>query len=186
MDDKQIVDLFWKRSEDAIKETSKKYGRYCHFIASRILHNEEDAKECVNDTYLKAWETIPPKKPEMLSAYLGKITRNLALNRWEYYDAKKRGNGQLSVILEEVKECIPATNHTESIVDRLYLTEVLNRFLAALPAEKRKIFVRRYWYMSDIKEIAKDFHMSESKVKMSLLRLRKECQEFLEKEGICI
>lgn len=186
MDDKQIVDLFWKRSEDAIKETSKKYGRYCHSIASRILNNEEDAKECVNDTYLKAWKSIPPKRPEMLSAYLGKITRNLALNRWEYYDAKKRGSGQISVILDELQECIPATNHTESIVDKLHLTEALNRFLATLPAEKRKIFVRRYWYMSSIKEIAKDYHMSESKVKMSLLRLRKECQEFLEKEGITI
>lgn len=186
MDDKQIVDLFWNRSEEAIKETSKKYGRYCQYIAYRILNNKEDAEECVNDTYLRTWNSIPPQRPTMLATYLGKITRNLALNKWEYYDAKKRGSGQAAVILEELQECIPAIDNTANIVEEMYLTETFNKFLAALPAEKRKIFMRRYWYMSSIKEIARDFCMSESKIKMSLLRIRKEFREFLEKEGICL
>lgn len=186
MDDKQIVELFWKRSENAIKETSRKYGRYCHSIAYRILNNKEDAEECVNDTYFKAWNAIPPQRPKMLATYLGKITRNLALNKWEYYDAKKRGSGQVTVILDELSEGIPAIDNTEHIVEDMHLTEVFNKFLASLTSEKRKIFVQRYWYMCAINEIAKACCMSESKVKMSLSRMREEFRSFLEKEGICL
>lgn len=184
MDDKEIVVLFWNRSEDAIRETARKYEKYCYFIAYGILQNHEDAKECVNDTYYQVWDTIPPQKPSRLSTFIGKITRNLALNKWEYYNAKKRGMGEVPLALEELQECIPNGIHVEEIVDKIHLEEVFNDFLAALPKEKRMIFVRRYWYMSSIKEIAKDFGMSESKVKMLLLRLRKEFRVFLEKEGV--
>ena len=163
---------------------AKKYGKYCYAIAYGILQNHEDAKECVNDAYYQVWDTIPPQNPNRLSTFIGKITRNLALNKWEYYNAKKRGMGEVPFVLEELQECIPNENHVEEVVDRLYFEEVLNDFLAALPKEKRMIFLRRYWYLSSIKEIAKDFGMSESKVKMLLLRLRKDFREFLEKEGV--
>lgn len=184
MEDKEIVELLWSRSEEAIQETSKKYGKYCYSIAYGILQSHEDAKECVNDVYYQLWDIVPPQKPEQLSTFIGKITRNLALNKWEYYNAKKRGMGEVPLVLEELQECISNGNHVEDIVDKLYLEEVFNDFLATLSKEKRIIFMRRYWYLSSIKEIAKDFCMSESKVKMLLLRLRKEFGEFLENEGV--
>ena len=186
MEDKEIIELFVKRSENAIQETAKKYGNYCQYIAYGILHNYEDAEECVNDAYYKVWETIPPQCPERFSAYLGKITRNLALKKWEYYNAEKRGKGQVSVVMEELQECIPTSDEVEKVVDNLHFEQVLNDFLTSLPKEKRMIFMRRYWYFSSIKEIARDFGMGEGKVKMSLLRLRKEFSMFLEKEGICL
>ena len=186
MEDKEIINLFWKRSENAIHETAKKYGNYCHYIAYGILHNYEDAEECVNDTYYKAWETIPPQSPQKLSVFLGKITRNLALNKWEYYNAEKRGKGQVSIVLEELHECIPTSDNVEQVIDDLHFEQVFNAFLASLSKEKRMVFMRRYWYFSSIKEIARDFHMGEGKVKMLLLRLRKEFCIFLEKEGISL
>ena len=186
MEDKEIIGLFWKRSEDAINETAKKYGKYCHYIAYNILYNEQDSEECVNDTYLSAWDNIPPHNPNKLSAYLGKITRNLALNKWDYYNANKRGKGQMTIVLEEVQECISSTDTTEKMIDEINFTNVLNRFLSSLPKKKRIIFLRRYWYMSSIKEICVDFGMSESKVKMMLMRLRKDFRAYLEKEGVSV
>ncbi|MDE6210256.1 MAG: sigma-70 family RNA polymerase sigma factor [Lachnospiraceae bacterium] len=186
MEDKQILDLYWTRSENAISETANKYGRYCHYIAFNILHNDEDSEECTNDTYLKAWETMPPNRPDKLSAFLGKITRNLALDKYRLYNTQKRGAGQISFVLDELQECIPTANNTEHIVDDLMLTQVLNQFLASLSETKRKIFMRRYWYLSTVKEISQDFNISESKVKMSLLRSRKKLKILLEKEGIAI
>ena len=186
MEDRQIVDLYWARSEKAISETSEKYGRYCYSIANSILHNHEDSEECVNDTWLRAWNAMPDERPDNLSAFLAKITRNLSLNRWERLSAQKRGAGQLPLSLEELSDCIPAANDTERIVDDITLTDILNRFLSSLSAEKRKVFMRRYWYMSSIAEIAADFSISESKVKMSLLRSRKELKQLLEKEGVVL
>ncbi len=184
MEDKKIVELFLSRSEDAIQEMAKKYEKYCYAIAYGILQSHEDAIECVNDAYYQVWNSIPPQKPTKLSTFVGKITRNLALNKWEYYNAKKRGMGEVPLVLEELQECIPSGNHVDAVVDRIYFEEVLNDFLATLSKERRMIFVRRYWYMSSIKEIAKDFGMSESKVKMMLMRLRKEFRMFLDKEGV--
>ena len=186
MEDKQIVDLYWARSEKAISETADKYGRYCNTIAYNILHSNEDSEECVNDTYLHAWNAMPDQRPNKLSAFLGRITRNLSLKRWEKYTAKKRGAGQVSLALDELQECIPATNQTDSVADDIVLTDVLNRFLASLTAEKRNIFMRRYWYLSPVAEIASDLAISESKVKMSLLRSRNELKQLLEKEGITL
>lgn len=186
MEDKDIIALFWERSESAINETSKKYGKYCYHIAYSILYDEQDSEECVNDTYMNAWKTIPPHNPYKLSAYLGKITRNLALNKLDYYNAKKRGNGEIPLVIEELKECICATENVEKIVDEIHFTDTLNSFLASLSKEKRIIFLRRYWYMSSIKEISVDYGMRESKVKMLLLRLRKDFRMCLEKEGISI
>ena len=186
MEDKQIVDLYWARSEKAISETADKYGRYCYTIAYNILHSNEDSEECVNDTYLHAWNAMPDQRPNKLSAFLGRITRNLSLKRWEKYTAKKRGAGQVPLALNELQECIPATNYTDSVADDIVLTDVLNRFLASLTAEKRNIFMRRYWYLSSVAEIASDLAISESKVKMSLLRSRNELKQLLEKEGITL
>jgi RNA polymerase sigma-70 factor (ECF subfamily) len=184
MEDNRIVELYWARSEKAISETDNKYGRYCYSIAYNILHSNEDSEECVNDTFLNAWNAMPDQRPSKLRAFLGRITRNLSLKRWEKYTAEKRGAGQVSLALDELKECVPATDCTEQIVDDLVLADLLNRFLASLNVEKRRIFMRRYWYLSPIKEIAADFSLSESKVKMSLLRSRNELKLLLEKEGI--
>ena len=183
MEDKQIIDLYWARAETAIYETAKKYGRYCHSIAFNILHSREDSEECVNDTFFNAWSTMPPQRPSKFAAFLGTITRHLSLNRWEQYSAEKRGRGQVPLVLEELNDCIPASENVEQVVDDLALTELLNRFLGTLSPDSRKIFMRRYWYMNTIKEIAKGYSMSESKVKMSLLRSRKELKQLLEKEG---
>lgn len=186
MDDKRIIELYNERSETAISETAEKYGKYCYSIAYHILYNEEDSKECVNDTYLRAWEAIPPQCPNKLSAFLGKITRNLALNRYKYYVREKRGNGQTTLVLDELLECVPASNNTEQAVEENLLVEVINRFLYELPKEKRIMFLRRYWYMSSIQEIAEDYGFSESKVKMTLLRIRNRLRQVLEKEGIVL
>ncbi len=186
MEDEQIVDLYWERSEAALSETAKKYGRYCRCIAFHILHNSEDSDECVNDTYLNAWNSMPPHRPAVLKAFLGKITRNLSLNRYRKLTAEKRGRGQMPLVMEELHDCLPTADHMENVVDDMALVEALNSFLGSLPMEKRKIFMRRYWYMSSIKEIAGDYRLSESKVKMILLRVRKDLKQRLQKEGINI
>lgn len=184
MDENQIIDLYWARSENAIAETARKYGKFCHCVAFRILANHEDSEECVNDAYLKAWNAIPPGRPNKLSAFLGKITRNLALKKYEMYAAEKRGGGHVPLALEELAECIPDPNTVERWVDDRMLAKLLNNFLAALPRETRKIFMRRYWSLSSVKEIAQEYGISESKVKMSLMRTRGKLRSFLEQEGI--
>lgn len=186
MKDNDIVNLFLARSEDAILALQEKYQRYGSYIAYNILYNKEDADECVNQAYLKMWNSIPPHKPENLAAYLGKIIRNLALDMFDRQKAQKRGAGQLTLAYEELQDCIATSNQMESIIDEIHLGEILNQFLWELPRETRQIFIRRYWYLSPIKEIATDYHLSESKVKMSLLRTRKKLKDFLEKEGIDI
>ena len=186
MDDRQIINLFNERSEAALMETAAKYGKYCHAIAYNILYNEEDTEECVNDTYLKAWEVIPPQIPEKLSAFLGKITRNLAITKYRYNNSKKRGNGQIALALEELTECIPSQNSTEQEVSNKLFIETLNAFLEELSAEKRKIFMQRYWYLRPVAEIAGEYGISESKVKMILLRTRNKLKQVLEKEGIMV
>jgi len=186
MKDEEIVELFWNRSEESVQELARKYEKYCYYIAYSILNNHEDAQECVNDAYYHTWDSIPPQKPNKLSTYVGKLTRNLALNKWEHYNAKKRGLGEVPLVLEELQECIPGGNHVEEIVDKIFLEKVFNDFLGTLSKEKRIIFMRRYWYMSSIREITKDFNMSESKVKMMLFRMRKEFRDFLEEEGVQI
>lgn len=186
MDDSEIIELYWERSENAIAETSKKYSRYCLYISYNILHNNEDVEECVNDTYLRTWNTIPPRRPNCLATFLGKITRNLSLNRYKQYTAKKRGLGHTALVLSELEGCIPATSDAEQTTDEMVLAEALNTFLATLPKINRVVFVRRYWYLSAIKEIAKQYDMSESKVKSMLFRTRNELKKHLEKEGIAL
>lgn len=186
MEDREIVALYLERNEDAIEASENKYGKYCFFIAHNILRNNEDSEECVNDTYMKAWNSIPPHKPEKLSTFLGKITRNLALDILEKKHAKKRGNNTLSLVLEELHECIPSPASAENEIEGKLLTENLNCFLKTLSVENRKFFLQRYWYMMSVKEIAEENNFTESKVKMSLMRTRENLRIFLEKEGVQI
>ena len=182
MEDKQIVELYWARSESAISETANKYGRYCHYIAYQILTNDEDAKEVVNDTYLKAWNTIPPQRPDPLKPYVGTISRQLALNVYKEQHTQKRG-GQVPLVLDELSDCIPNPENHENIGESIALSEALSRFFRALPQKTRNIFIRRYFYMSPVAEIARDFSMKESNVTMHLLRTRRKLEQFLKKEG---
>lgn len=186
MDDQQIIALYWDRSEDAVSETQRQYGRYCHYIAYGILQNEEDAQECVSDTYFRAWNAIPPHRPENLRTFLGKITRNLALNCLEKQKTERRGRGEQAQVLEELRACIPSDFSTEQIVEKIVLTELLNRFLSGLRPDARKIFVRRYWYFSSVREIAADYGMTESKVTVTLCRTRQKLAHLLQKEGIAL
>lgn len=186
MEDKQIIALYWDRSENAISETDRKYGHYCHHIANNILQDAQDAAECVNDAYLRLWNAIPPQRPDNLRTFLGKITRNLALNRYEKRSAEKRGGDHHAAVLEELQECVTAGDPTEQILDKLVLTNVLNEFLASLKPETRKILVRRYWYFSSVEEIATELGITQSKVTVTLCRLRRKLAELLEKEGFTL
>ncbi len=184
MEDTQIIDLFWRRSEDAISETDKKYGRYCGCIAFHILANREDSDECVNAAYWKVWNAIPPHRPGRLSAFLGKITRNLALSRLEHDRAQKRGGGQVVLALEELEECIP--DKRGIYMEETELSQALNGFLRTLPEERRRIFVSRYWGLTPVKTIAQMYGITEAKVKTVLFRTRQQLKSYLEQEGISV
>ncbi len=186
MDENQIIDLYFARSEQAIAETDRKYGKFCRQVAYNILCNRQDSEECVNDTYLKTWNAIPPKRPSPLKAFLGKITRNLALDRWDRNHAAKRGGGEMAASLDELRECIPTPIGTEQIIENKELVRILNAFLGRLPEETRKVFLRRYWNLSPIQEIASYYGLSESKVKMLLMRTRNALKKHLEQEGIAL
>ena len=181
MEDRQIIELYWQRSERAIAATRRKYEKYCRAIAHRILRSAEDTEECLNDTYLKVWNSVPPRRPQKFSAFLAKVTRNLALDRVEKQKAAKRGGGQVPLAWEELKDCIPCGGDP---VEDGELKEALERFLRSLPAENCTIFMKRYWYLYAVKDIAKEGGFGESKVKMILLRTRNQLKEFLEEEGI--
>ena len=176
------MELYWARSEDAIAETEKKYGRYCHYIAYQILFDDEDAKEVVNDTYLKVWNTLPPRCPDPLKPYVGMISRQLALDAYKAKHAQKRG-GQAALVLDELSECVSGVESGADIGESIALSDALSRFIRGLPRRTRIIFVRRYFYMSGISEIAEDFSIKESNVTMLLLRTRKKLEQFLKEEG---
>jgi RNA polymerase sigma-70 factor (ECF subfamily) len=183
MEDRKIVDLYFARSEEAIKETDKKYGKYCHYIAYQILSDNEDAREIVNDTYLKVWNTVPPQEPIPLKPYVGMISRQFSINEYARKHRKKRG-GQMPLLLGELAECLPSEASPTDETEMLATRDALNRFLATLPEQTLKIFVRRYWYASTVEEIAREYGMKKSAVGMTLLRTREKLREFLKKEGI--
>lgn len=186
MEDVQIVELYWNRDEAAIAATSERYGNYCYSIAYHILQSPEDAQECVNDTYWKAWLSIPPQRPNRLATYLGKITRNLSLDRLKQLNAQKRGKGQVELALRELGGCIPATTDLNQIVDEIVLSSAINQFLRAQPRTERNIFVGRYWHLYSIADLAQAYGMRESKVASMLFRMRQKLKHYLEKEGIYI
>lgn len=183
MEDKEIVSLFWKRDESAIQETSKKYGMYCYSIAYRILKNHEDSEESVNDTYIDAWNSMPPNKPFLLSTFLGKITRRIAIDKWRVAHAEKRGSGETALVLDELKECLTSENDIETEIDRIQLAQTVNAFMKTLSEQERKVFVCRYFYMDSLESVCKKFGFSESKVKSMLFRVREKLRVYLQKEG---
>ena len=184
MEDSQIVELYWQRDEQAIGETSRKYVRYCYTIAYNILSSKEDADESVNDTYMTAWERIPPYRPAVLSAFLGKLTRRISLNLRRYRTREKRGGGEVPLALEELAECIPAGHDVEEAVEEQVLAAAISRFLAALPETERDVFVCRYWFLTPVAELARRFGFSESKTKSMLFRTREKLKKELGKEGL--
>lgn len=182
MEDDRIIDLYWDRDQDAIAQTAQKYGSYCRSIAYGIVGNLEDAEECVSDTWLRAWDSIPPQRPGKLSAFLGRITRNLALDRYDYNHAAKR-TAQFDQLLSELSECIPDMRND---YERMELTEILNQFLRSLTKDQRELFLRRYWQCRTVAQLAQDYQMSESAVKSALFRTRNKLKSHLEKEGITV
>ena len=180
MEDHKIVALYFARSEQAIAETQKKYGRYCRAIAYGILHSEQDAEECENDTYLRAWNAIPPHKPSRLATFLGKITRHLALDCYDRAHANKRAH--TDAVFEELEAFLPAGE--ASPADEIALKEAINGFLSSLAKRDRVIFMRRYWFMLPVRDIAHGMGLTESGVKSILLRTREKLKRYLEKEGI--
>ena len=184
MTDIQIIELYWARNEDAIKETDLVYGRKLHTLAERIVQNFEDAQECVSDTYMKTWDTIPPQRPNYFFAYLAKICRNFALGVLDWKNAAKR-KGEVVSLTTELEICIPDPAH-ERRLEGEELGAVLNRFLESLSYENRVIFLRRYWYLDTIAEIADRCGITQSKVKTQLHRTRAKLHTFLEKEGITV
>lgn len=183
MEDNTIIDLYFKRSERAIAESRNKYGSYCSVIANNILHSDQDTEECVNDTWFKAWNVIPPQKPPKLSAFLGKLTRNLAIDRYRRSFSLKRGGGEVALCLEELAECV---GKDEGIIDSIAVKEVLDKFLENSTPKARELFILRYWYMYSVEEAAKKCGMNKGTAKMSLYRSRETLREMLEEAGIDI
>ena len=184
MEDKQIIDLFFERSEIAIAETDKKYGNYCRYIAYRILSNDQDASEIKNDTYLAAWNSMPTERPIYLGAFLSKLTRRISISRYRTEKAKKRGGAD--VFIDELTESVPSDFDLSAEYENQRLADALNRFLFSLDEEKRYIFIRRYYYSDPMEKIARELSVSLGKIKSMLFRLRNSLREFLEKEDFAI
>jgi RNA polymerase sigma-70 factor (ECF subfamily) len=186
MEDSMILDMFFGREESAIDETRRKYGKRLFRTSKNILHSNEDAEECVNDTLLKAWEVIPPTRPAILGAFLVKIVRNLSINKWEAKSAAKRGGGETNLVLSELEECISSPRGPEQEHEAAQITEAINAFLNGIDKTARVAFVLRYFHGESIRAISEHFKMSESKIKSILFRTRKKLKTHLEKEGIVI
>lgn len=185
MEDNMIIDLYWARNEQAIEESKRKYDRALTKISYNILNSPEDSEECVSDTYVKAWNAIPPDKPFSLFAYLGRITRNISINLWHKNHAEKR-NGAGDVLLSELEECIPSNNSTEQTVEVNELSRIISDWLFSLSKRDRLLFIRRYWYGDSIDDLSKSFAQSKSAVSGRLFRMRNKLKLKLEKEGISI
>lgn len=184
MEDSQILDLYFRRSEQAIQETDAKYGSYCYKIAYGILANREDSEESVSDTYLCTWNAIPPHRPSALSAFLGKLTRNISINRWKKLRAKKRGGGEVSIALDELEGCVSGNQSVEDAMARKEVAACLTRFLLTLSEEERQVFLCRYWYVNSMEEISVRTGFSVGKIKSMLFRTREKLKKQLEKEGL--
>lgn len=184
MTDQEIIELLERRSEDALSAVQERLDGYCCHIARNILGDEGSAQECVNDAYLKLWQSVPPESPRDLTAYLGRITRNLALSRWRRDRAEKRGGGQAELALSELGECVPTVVSLEDGAGEGEIARCINAWLLGEPPEKRRVFVGRYFYLRPVKELARAYGVSETKVKSMLFRMRKDLKKQLSKEGI--
>lgn len=183
MTDGEIIELYFKRDERAIAATQEQFGKYCEKIARNILGDDEDARECVNDVYLKVWESIPPERPDILAAYLAAITRNLALSRYRKKTAGKRGGGEVALVLEELSEFVSDKNSVEKDFEQQELAASINRFLEALSETSRRYFVLRFVCCESVRDIARRFGKSENSVSVSLNRTKKQLKKHLDKEG---
>lgn len=186
MEDSKIIDLYWVRSQQAIAESENKYGAYCRTVARNILDRAEDAEECVNDTWLRAWNVMPPQRPAVLQAFFGKLTRNLSLDRWRRERAQKRGGSQVELALEELEDCLAARDRVEEKLDAKYTAGLISDFVRGLPQQDRILFVGRYWYLDDIQTLARRMGMGQSQVKSRLHRIRRRLKAELEKEGVAV
>ena len=178
MEDEQIVDLYWQRSDLAISETNQKYGRYCHTIAYNICGIDEDAEECVNDTWFRAWNLMPDQRPTILSAFLGRITRSISIDRIKAKNRIKRGGGEAVLALDELEECIPGGRNPEQALEEKELEKAIGRFVSQLPQPEKTIFVLRYWRVAPIDEIAEKLQFSKGKIKSSLFRTRRKLRDY--------
>ena len=183
MEDKEIIKLYLDRNEKAIAATSEKYGSYCKTISVNILKNDEDAEECVNDTYMKTWNAIPPQIPVIFSAFLGKIVRNISFNRYRQNTSQKRGGSEIPLILDELGEIVSGKESVEDEIDKKELLRDINGFLNSISEYKRGIFIRRYWYSDKVSDIAKRYGKSENSVSVELNRIRKKLSDHLLKRG---
>lgn len=186
MEDEQILDLYFARDEQAVAETDRKYGGYCFSLANTILHDDQDAEETVSDTYLKAWNVIPPKRPGVFKMFLAKITRNLAFSRWRSYTAEKRGGGEMALVLEELEDCVAAPGGVEDRVNARELARAIRTFLNTLPAREQDIFLRRYFFVEESDVIAKRYGMKPATVLRTLSRIRMKLKKHLTQEGYAI
>lgn len=186
MEDGQIVALYWQRNQGAIAASEDKYGTLCRGISYNILRSHEDAEECVNDTWLRAWNAMPPQRPGILSAFFGKLTRNLSLDRWRYNRAAKRGGPQVETALEELGECLPAPGRPEDHLEERETADLISRFLREQPQLDRVLFLRRYWYLDSVAALAERFSMNENTVKSRLHRTRLRLKEVLLREGVAV
>lgn len=184
MEDREIIAMFQTRDEQAIKLTHEKYGPLCLTIAGNMLGNREDAEECVNDALMHLWNAIPPAVPQSLGAFLVTAVRNAARDRLSYTNAQRRGSGQLCAALDELSEIIPSSETPEQMIDSIAIRDAMKRFLPTLSPAARGIFLRRYWFCMDIREIAEDLDCSEGRVHMSLMRTRKKLKAYLKKEDL--
>ncbi|MBQ7380098.1 MAG: sigma-70 family RNA polymerase sigma factor [Clostridia bacterium] len=182
MNDKKILDMLWQRDEKAIDAMQLAYGKYCRYVAMRIVEDEQDADEILNDTWLCAWNTIPPQHPDPLKGYLGALAHNLAIDRYRERYAQKR-TGQTALCLDELAECVPADGNALDEAEHVHLRDTLNAFLSSLPQKTRRIFLGRYWYNTPLSELANTYGMRENAVANLLLRTRKKLKQTLEKEG---
>lgn len=182
MKDEQIVELFWKRSEDAVSETQSKYKKYCSYISRNILGNDQDVEECVNEVLNAAWNSIPPQKPSNLQAYIGKLTREISISRWRENHAAKRYASEFSVSIDEIEEIAVDDDFTEN-VEKEQVSKSISDFLRSLPETDRNMMIRRYWYGDSIRSICERYQFSEGKVKVQLQRTREKLKKHLKKEG---
>ena len=184
MEDQQIIELYWARSEQAIRESETKYGAFCLSIARNILAQEQDAEECVNDTWLRAWNAMPPQRPSILSAFFAKLTRNLSLDRWRRQRAAKRGGGQTALALQELEECLPDRRRPDEALEAAETARLISAFLRRQGELDRKLFVRRYFYLESLADLGARFGLTQGQVKSRLHRVRQRLRAELEREGV--
>ncbi len=183
MTDEKIIQLFFNRNEMAIKETQQKYGAYCFHIANRILDNREDSEECLNDTWMQAWNSIPPTQPAHYNLFLAKIVRNISFNKYKEKHSQKRGRGEIALVLDELAECIAGQSDTEALFMAGQLQQTINTFVRGLPEREGNIFIRRYFYADSILDISKHYSISENSIRVMLNRTRNKLKIVLKKEG---